>query len=228
MRMPRRTGGPMHRVKPRAGLRTLLALGFVAALAADANATMVVGVGLDQMISDAELIVRAKVAEVEPRWADDRSTIYTYVTFSDVTVIQGQLFGPLTLRFEGGQIGRYRHEVDGMPAFRKGDEEILFVRGNGVSASPVVGFFQGRFKVVAGRVYDYADTPLVGISNGALVKLVDDAPVADAGGIILGAPSKVEYEYVENPDRERIEAALVAAAAAAVKNRTPQTAPGKG
>jgi hypothetical protein len=219
----------MYRVKPPAGLRTLLlAAGFSAVLAASAHATIVPGVGLDQMIADAELIVRARVAEIEPRWADDRSTIYTYVTFTDVSVVRGQLFGPLTLRFEGGQVGGRRLQVDGMPAFRKGDEEILFVRGNGVSASPVLGVFQGRFKVVEGRVYDYAGTPLLGISDGTLVKLADDAPAAAQGGIRLGTAGTAEYEYTENPDRDRIEAALVAAAVADHRNRLPRSAPNKG
>jgi len=219
----------MHRVIPTAGLRALLlAVGFSALLARGAHATIVPAVGLDEMISDAELIVRGRVAEIEPRWSDDRSTIYTYVTFSDVSVVQGQLFGPLTLRFEGGQIGGHRLEVDGMPSFRKGEEEILFIRGNGVSASPVVGLFQGRFKVVGGRVHDDAGLPLVGISNGTLVKLADDPPAAAASGISLGTAEAAPYAYVENPDRDRIEAGLIAAAAADGKAPTPGAAPGKG
>ena len=219
----------MRRLKPTARLpRLLLALGLSTVVAANAHATVVPAVGLDQMISDAELIVRGTVAEIEPRWSDDKSTIYTYVTFSDVSVIHGQLFGPLTLRFEGGEIGKHRLEVDGMPAFRKGEEEILFVRGNDVAASPVVGLFQGRFKVVEGRVHDHAGEPIVGVSDGTLVKLIDDRPALPAVGISMGSPSRAAFEYIENPDRDRIEAELAAAAAAALRGRYPRTAPGKG
>ena len=220
----------MRRLTPTAGLpRLLLALGLSTVVAANANATVVPAVGLDQMISDAELIVRGRVAEIEPRWSDDGSTIYTYVTFSDVSVVHGQLFGPLTLRFEGGEIGKYRLEVDGMPAFRKGEEEILFVRGNDVAASPVVGLFQGRFKVVQGRVHDHAGAPIVGISDGTLVKLIDDRPVqAAGGGISIGSAVQSVYEYVEHPDRDQVEAALAVAADAATKGRYPKAGPGKG
>ena len=209
--------------------RLLLALGLSAVMANTAQATVVPAVGLDQMISDAELIVRGEVAEVEARWSDDGATIYTYVTLSGVTVIHGQLFGPLTLRFEGGEIGDQRLEVDGMPTFRKGEEEILFVRANQVAASPVVGLFQGRFKVVKGLVYDHSGDPLVGVSDGTLVKLIDDRPAQAAAGISMGSPERAAFEYVENPDRDRIEAVLVAAAAEAARNGRPaRPAPGKG
>src|SRR6185503_7609143 len=167
----------MHRLEhaPTVG-RLLLALGLSAVLSANAQATTVPAVGLDRMVSEAELIVRGTVTDVQPRWSDEDSTIYTYVTLSDVDVIHGEHSGPLTLRFEGGEIGDHRVEVDGMPAFRKGEEEILFVRAGQAGASPVVGLFQGRFKVARGLVHDYAGTPLVGVSDGTLVKLSDDRP----------------------------------------------------
>jgi len=220
----------MRRLEPMARLhRLLLALGPSAVLAASAQATVVPAVGFGQMISEAELIVHGKVTEVEPRWSDDESTVYTYVTFSDVTVIHGRHFGPLTLRFEGGEIGEHRLEVDGMPTFRNGDEEILFVRGNEVSASPVVGLFQGRFKVVDGIVHDHAGAPLVGISGGTLVKVIADPPAEAARGISIGSPDEAAHEYVEDPDHDRVEAVLIAAAAAAAtKGRYPDSAPAKG
>jgi hypothetical protein len=209
--------------------RLLVALALNAVLVSGAQATVVPAVGLDQMVSDADLIVRGTVSEVEPRWSEDHTTIHTYVTFTNVSVIHGQLFGPLTLRFEGGEVGKHRVEVDGMPAFRRGDEEILFVRGNDVSASPVVGLFQGRFKVVEGRVHDHAGAPIVGVSDGTLVKLIDDRPArAAGGGMSIGSPAQAVYEYAERPDVEQIEAELVAAVEASKRGRYPKAGQGKG
>jgi hypothetical protein len=218
----------MRRLESTPGVeRLFLALGLCTLLAANAHATVVPAVGLDRMVSESELIVRGTVSDVEPRWSDEDSTIYTYVTFDQVDVIAGEHAGPLTLRFEGGQIGDHRVEVDGMPTFRKGEEEILFVRGGQRGSSPVVGLFQGRFKVAKGLVYDHEGTPLVGVDDGTLVKLADDRPAVSAGTITLGTPSRATFTYVVNPDRDRLEAAQRAADAAG-EDPYPQAGPGKG
>jgi hypothetical protein len=45
-------------------------------------------------------------------------------------------------------VGEYRMEVPGIPRFRVGDEDVLFVDERGQPVSPVVGFMHGRFRVL--------------------------------------------------------------------------------
>jgi hypothetical protein len=56
--------------------------------------------------------------------------------------------------------------VHGAPVFKIGEEDVLFVRGNGVQANPLVAFAYGRYPIVkdkqAGRIY-------VTRSNGELL-----------------------------------------------------------
>jgi hypothetical protein len=72
-------------------------------------------------------------------------------TFVRVRVLEsyrGAVHGEQTLEFFGGQIRGRSERVDGMPEFRPGDIEVLFVRENHRNLSPLVGFFHGRFRVL--------------------------------------------------------------------------------
>jgi len=43
--------------------------------------------------------------------------------------------------------------ASGLPLFQVGDHDILFVRGNGESACPLVGCEGGRYRVIRGGLY---------------------------------------------------------------------------
>jgi hypothetical protein len=152
----------------------VLATVIYALLANAAHATVFPLLGLDQMIEEAEQIVAGEVLKVESQWSEDRTTIYTFVTLGDLQVIHGQVEGDaLVLRFEGGEVDGFRITVHGSPSFRPGERDFLFIRGNGFAVSPLVGFVQGRFKVVDGQIYDYAGVPIVEIRGDAFVKVLE-------------------------------------------------------
>ena len=146
-----------------------LAIGGCALLGSRADATTVTLIGLDRIIAEAELIVEGKVVDVTSRWSENRTTIYTDVTLGDLNVVHGEVpRDTLTLRFEGGGIDSLRVEVLGAPSFDLGEREFLFVRANNVAASPVVGFYQGRFKVIDGEIHDNDGLPLLWGSGAIL------------------------------------------------------------
>jgi hypothetical protein len=70
------------------------------------------------------------------------------VTFKVIRTLKGELGGQTQLEFLGGTVGDYRLEVPGIPRFRVGDEDVLFVDERGQPVSPVVGFMHGRFRVL--------------------------------------------------------------------------------
>ncbi|MGE0394811.1 MAG: hypothetical protein AB7P67_14690, partial [Vicinamibacterales bacterium] len=65
--------------------------------------------------------------------------------------LKGQLAQQFDIEFLGGQIGSVAMEVDGMPQFTVGDHDVLFLSKNRQSVAPIVGLYQGRFRVVGDR-----------------------------------------------------------------------------
>ncbi len=73
------------------------------------------------------------------------------MTFRVERGLKGQLGRELQLELLGGVVGSIGMDVDGMPQFRAGDRDVLFLSHNRQSVSPIVGLYQGRFRVVGDR-----------------------------------------------------------------------------
>ncbi|HRD68024.1 MAG TPA: hypothetical protein PKY50_17945 [Candidatus Competibacter sp.] len=140
-----------------------------------AHATTLLHKNLDDLSAEAENIVVGTVAKTESTYGTDKS-IYTFVTIADIDSIKGQAKeSELVLRFNGGQVGEDIHEVVGSPYFKTNEKVVLFVRGNGRSLIPLVGWTQGVFRVVADQkggniVTDNDGNILLGMSGKNLVK----------------------------------------------------------
>ena len=116
---------------------------------------------LREMVSQAELVFRGTVEDIqyelsEPGGPEGRRVPYTFVTYFVDEVVHGQVDGNrATLRFLGG----LNHEnmrymaASNAPQFDVGDEDILFVAGNGQQMCPLVGNHRGRLRVIADRLY---------------------------------------------------------------------------
>lgn len=140
-----------------------------------AHATTLLYKNLDDLSAEAEQIVVGTVAKTESTYGTDKS-IYTFVTITDMDNIKGQSKeSELVLRFKGGQVGEDIHEIVGGPYFKTNEKVVLFVRGNGRSLVPLVGWTQGVFRVVADQtggsiVTDHDGNALLGASGKDLVK----------------------------------------------------------
>ena len=62
-------------------------------------------------------------------------------------VWKGNLGAVTQLEFLGGTIGEVGMKVEGMPTFRLGQRDVLFVSSEVRSVSPLVGFMHGRMRV---------------------------------------------------------------------------------
>ena len=114
-----------------------------------ARATMVLPPTFDELVNNSDYIVRAKTVNVtsEKKATSHGTKIYTQVELDVLDVVAGTPPAHVTLRFLGGQVGNERMVVEGMPRFHVGDEDILFVSGNGRSIAPLYGMMHGRFPV---------------------------------------------------------------------------------
>ena len=129
----------------------LLALTVIGVLATAgaARSTTVIPPSFDALVSDAGTIFVGEVMNIRSDWeATPRGrAIITLVTFRVEGVWKGHLGVVTQLEFLGGTIGEIGMRVEGMPTFRLGQRDVLFVSTETHSVSPLVGFMHGRMRV---------------------------------------------------------------------------------
>ena len=132
--------------------KTGLLIGFVclALLAgAPARATTVLEKSFATLVQEAEIIAAGSVTAIAAEWDADREVPFTLVTFSNLDILKGAAATPLTLRFLGGPTpDGSLLQIAGVPQFTIGERHVLFVAGNDHYAVPLVGIWQGVYRVV--------------------------------------------------------------------------------
>jgi hypothetical protein len=114
------------------------------------RATTMVPLSLGDVVKQAPLAFVGEVVDVRSEWDSQGPTpsIVTIVTFDVASVLKGTVGLRTELTFLGGTVGDVTLKVSDMPIFQKGDRDVLFVSGRARSASPLVGFSQGRYRVL--------------------------------------------------------------------------------
>lgn len=157
--------------------RLLLSVGVIAgASVVPTRAATIVPVTFEQLVADANIIVRAEVIGVRSEWRDStaNSPIVTRVTIRIEQVLKGQAASTLELTFLGGTIGDTSLTVSDMPQFTVGERDVLFVDQSGRSMSPLVGVFAGRWAI---HVDAFTGREFITRPNGqALTSLADVDP----------------------------------------------------
>lgn len=170
-----------------------------------AQATSVTPPSFPELVGEAQMIARGTVTGTEARWVEGAQgrTIKTFVTFAVEKVLKGNPGRSVTLEFLGGTVGRDTLHVGGMPEFKVGQHEILFVQGNGVQFCPLVRFAHGRYHVhtEAKSQREYVtrndETPLTSTADVA-------APVDDHGAraFASSAPALTPNDFETEIARE--------------------------
>jgi hypothetical protein len=134
----------MNRVA--AFLLGLVSLGCAVA----ARATTVVPPEFSTLVNGSDYIVHAVVKSVtsEKRARGHGVKIVTRVELDVKEIVAGTPPAPLTLEFLGGRVGEESLVVEGSPHFQVGDEDVLFVSGNGRSICPLYAMAYGRYPVL--------------------------------------------------------------------------------
>lgn len=114
------------------------------------RATMVVAPDFDSLVKQADYVVRAVIKSKTSEWRTDAQGrhIITKVKVDVREIIKGVPPSPLVLEMLGGRIGSDEMVVEGAPGFVVGDEQILFVHGNGRQFFPLVAIMYGQYLVV--------------------------------------------------------------------------------
>jgi len=132
-------------------MRRLLAIALLVAVPAALRATVLVPIEFRELVTIASTIVHGRVVDVRADWVDGRRAIDTFVTVEANEYFKGGPGESVVVRVPGGQMGRYRTIFVGAPEFQRGDEVVLFLRGNPARGAIIVGLSQGAFRVAPDR-----------------------------------------------------------------------------
>lgn len=114
------------------------------------RASTVIPPTFEQLVANAQSVFVAEVVGVRAVWRDarERRVIKTLVTVRVEDVWKGSVSGTTQLEFLGGTVDGVTLEVHGVPQFRVGQRELLFVVDGGrPMVSPLVGLMHGRMRV---------------------------------------------------------------------------------
>ena len=158
-------------------MNALLAIGTLASLLvgweSPAEAMVVVKRDFPALVARAEQIVIGTVTDIDYDH-DQSGAPWTLVTFSDLSGLKGDVGDTFTLRLSGGPDGDRMVHVADMPRFAVGERAVLFVAGNGRDICPLVGVWQGRFRLrpapeqATEMVEDDHGAPVVGLHGREL------------------------------------------------------------
>lgn len=113
-------------------------------------ATVLARLSTEQLIQEAEVIVRGQIAHQESHRGDN-GAIYTDVSFDVFEVIKGRLGEKyLKLRFFGGTLDGGKTTVDSSEIPSVGEQGVYFVKSTSEHyINPFVGWSQGHFRISA-------------------------------------------------------------------------------
>jgi hypothetical protein len=123
------------------------------------GATTVEPPEFSNLVNGSDYIVHAITKSVtsEKRAQTHGVKIVTLVELEIVEVVAGKPPEKVTLQMLGGRVGTEQLTVEGAPRFAVGDEDILFVSGNGRTFCPLYAMMHGRYPVLmnasTGRKY---------------------------------------------------------------------------
>lgn len=115
--------------------------------------TTVVAPEFAELVNDSDFVVRSKVRKVNSSWEthNGQRHIFTTVELDVVETLGGTPPKPLVLLFLGGRVGNEELVIEGVPSFVVGQEDILFVRGNGRQFCPLTAVSHGRYPLTRGQ-----------------------------------------------------------------------------
>lgn len=172
-----------------------------------ANATLTEAIPFDKKVETAATIVLGKVVRTESRWDDSHSRILTYTTIRVEKAFKGRADGDITVVTPGGQVGDVHQVTIGVPTFREGDENVLFVRNT--SAGPTVAYFdQGAYAVYQENNEAYvqpveSDAVRIDTQRGVAVESEAARPLRQFESDVREAVGRITAQRMELIERQR-------------------------
>jgi hypothetical protein len=129
-------------------MRRLFIVALLLAAPLALRATVIIPIEFRELVTTTPVIVHGHVTDVRAAFVDGRRSVETFVTVAADEYLKGDLGEHLTFRVPGGELGRYRTVFVGAPAFRVGEEVVLFLKMTPGRAPSIAGLNQGAYRVV--------------------------------------------------------------------------------
>lgn len=129
----------------------MAAFGVALLAPAAALATIMVPTTIEEMSTEAVLVVTGRVLAQEAAWDQAHRKIFTFTEIQVLERIAGTSDPKsLVVRTMGGEVGDIGMKVSGTPKFSPDEEVLLFLRDDPVEAGTfqVIGMSQGKFRLV--------------------------------------------------------------------------------
>jgi hypothetical protein len=178
-----------------------------------ADGTVVRLVGFDEKVENAAAIVVGKCVAQRSEWDAGHKTILTYSTFQVDKTLKGQPAQQVTIVTPGGTVDNITQAVIGVPKFRDGEENVVFVR-NTPSGPTVLYLEQGNYKVRkehgAEPMVEPAVTSSVLVDTGRGTAVRPERPRAlrEFEGAVRDSVRRHEVLRMEMIERQKKEASL--------------------
>jgi hypothetical protein len=131
----------------------LIAIGLsLACLPRPSSATTLIHADTPTLVRSSSDIVVGRVQGQRSYWNDSHTAILTEVEVQVADVLKGSPGSVVTVTQVGGEVGPYRYEAVGSPAFRDGEDVLLFLWRDSHGVPQVNGLSQGKFEIRADRV----------------------------------------------------------------------------
>jgi hypothetical protein len=111
------------------------------------SATVVLPADFTTVAVESTMIVHGRVVSVESHLVGAQRMIESVVSLAVLRSLKGDAAGIVSFRVPAGEVGRYRRILVGAPAFKNGDEIVVFLRGRAPSMPSVFGLNQGLYRV---------------------------------------------------------------------------------
>ncbi len=129
--------------------RGLLCIALVALAVQCAHATTIIPVSDDDLAASSEVIVEGRCIDIRPAWNEDRTLIYSFVTFRVRRVLKGDVVpGKITLRQPGGTVGDATSILWGAPYWQVGWDMLLYLNPDQTGALRVAHLSLGYFRIM--------------------------------------------------------------------------------
>ncbi len=129
-------------------MKPLLAVAAVSLLLPiAAQASLAKAASFDEKVENANAIILGKCTQQRSGWDADHKWILTWSTFKVEKAMKGGQPAEVTVVVPGGSVNGIHQESIGMPVFREGEDNVLFIRDT-PSGPTVLYFEQGAYDVV--------------------------------------------------------------------------------
>jgi len=123
------------------------------------GSALMIEMSIEELTYEADAILTGRVKDMESRWNEEKTLIYTYVTVSVTEYIEMipeiEELKEVIVKVRGGEVGDIGVKVSDTPEFMRGEEVFLFLRRDRIEKLPifrVAGLFQGKYTIEEGKV----------------------------------------------------------------------------